>query len=237
MGEKSSVNEIRKRFDQDVERFSNLETGQAATIDAPLSMKLIVDVAAKLNPNASSLLDVGCGAGNYTLALLKKIPGVNPTLVELSQPMLERAEERISKDYDVKVDCIQGDIRTVKFSKNQKFDFIFAAAVLHHLREETEWRTVFNLFFELLKPGGSIWISDLITHSQATIQSLMWKRYGEYLSDLKDKAYRDHVFDYINKEDSPRPLLFQLSLLNEVGFKEVDILHKNSCFAAFGAVK
>ena len=32
---KSTVEEIRQRFDKDVERFSNLETGQSATIDAP----------------------------------------------------------------------------------------------------------------------------------------------------------------------------------------------------------
>jgi tRNA (cmo5U34)-methyltransferase len=35
--QKSSIDEIQKRFDQDVERFSNLDTGQAATIDAPLA--------------------------------------------------------------------------------------------------------------------------------------------------------------------------------------------------------
>ena len=34
---KSTVEEIRQRFDGDVERFSNLETGQSATVDAPLS--------------------------------------------------------------------------------------------------------------------------------------------------------------------------------------------------------
>ena len=32
---KSSVAEIRARFDHDVERFANLETGQSATVDAP----------------------------------------------------------------------------------------------------------------------------------------------------------------------------------------------------------
>jgi hypothetical protein len=31
---KSTLEEIRQRFDADVERFSNLETGQVATIDA-----------------------------------------------------------------------------------------------------------------------------------------------------------------------------------------------------------
>ena len=39
---KSTVEEIRQRFDADVERFANLETGQSATVDAPLAMDLIV---------------------------------------------------------------------------------------------------------------------------------------------------------------------------------------------------
>jgi hypothetical protein len=37
-----------------------------------------------------------------------------------------------------------------------------------------------------------------------------------------------------NDEDSPRPLMFQLELPRAVGFSQVDILHKNGCFVAFG---
>jgi tRNA (cmo5U34)-methyltransferase len=66
---------------------------------------------------------------------------------------------------------------------------------------------------------------------------MMWERYGEYLTGLKDAAYRDHVFAYIEQEDSPRPLADQLDLLREAGFAQVDVLHKNICFAAFGGVK
>src|SRR5262249_6939545 len=36
---KSTVEQIRVRFDNDVERFSNLDTGQSATIDAPLVLE------------------------------------------------------------------------------------------------------------------------------------------------------------------------------------------------------
>ena len=54
---KSTVDEIRLRFDQEVERFSNLQTGQQATIDAPLAMSLIAEAAARVNPRAQSLLD------------------------------------------------------------------------------------------------------------------------------------------------------------------------------------
>jgi hypothetical protein len=42
---KSSASEIEARFDRDVDRFSNLETGQSATIDAPLAMELITEAA------------------------------------------------------------------------------------------------------------------------------------------------------------------------------------------------
>ena len=38
---KSSVDDIRRRFDADVDRFSNLETGQSATIDAVLALDLV----------------------------------------------------------------------------------------------------------------------------------------------------------------------------------------------------
>ena len=65
----------------------------------------------------------------------------------------------------------------------------------------------------------------------------MRRRYGEYLTRLRDEAYRDQVFAYVEKEDTPRPLLFQLDLLREVGFAQVDVLHKNVCFAAFGGVR
>src|ERR1700679_1345591 len=92
---KSTVDEIRQRFDADVERFSNLATGQSATVDAPLAMALVAEAAAAATPAARRVLDVGCGAGNYTLKLLQHLPNLDVTLVDLSRPMLDRATQRI----------------------------------------------------------------------------------------------------------------------------------------------
>ena len=41
----------------------------------------------------------------------------------------------------------------------------------------------------------------------------------------------------IEEEDSPRPVTYQLDLLRKVGFDRVELLHNNTCFAAFGAIK
>jgi tRNA (cmo5U34)-methyltransferase len=235
--QKSSVDEIRTRFDNDVERFSNLETGQSATMDAPLVLDLITDAAAATNPSARDALDIGCGAGNYTLKLLTKLPRLNCTLVDLSQPMLDRASQRIAQSNSAgTITPVQSDIRDFDLGEN-RFDIILAAAVLHHLREDGQWHTAFAKFHRALRLGGSIWISDLVNHAIAPVQSMMWNRYGNYLANLRDENYRTAVFAYVEKEDTPRPVTFQLDLLKSVGFKTTEILHKNSCFAAFGAIK
>lgn len=78
---------------------------------------------------------------------------------------------------------------------------------------------------------------DLVESPIPAAQQLTQERYGEFLTRLQGEAYRDEVFAYIEKEDTPRPLVFQLNLLQQVGFARVEVLHKNSCFAAFGALK
>jgi tRNA (cmo5U34)-methyltransferase len=233
---KSTVEEIRRRFDADVERFSNLETGQSATVDAPLAMALVAQAAAVTTPHARHVLDVGCGAGNYTLKLLEFLPNLDATLIDLSQPMLDRARERVSRATNGRITTIQADIRDARLPE-EAFDIVLAAAVLHHLRTDQEWRDVFTAFYRALRPGGSVWVFDLVESSIPAVQQLMRQQYGEYLTRLKDDAYRDHVFDYVDKEDTPRPPLFQLDLLRQVGFAQVELLHKNVCFAAFGALK
>jgi tRNA (cmo5U34)-methyltransferase len=234
---KSTPEEIRRRFDEDVERFSNLETGQSATVDAPLGLELIASAAAAVNPAAASLLDIGCGAGNYTLKLIENLPLGSVTLIDLSRPMLDRAIQRIAATHrSVVTTAVQADIREIALPANS-FDIVVAAATLHHLRADEEWQRVFHEIHRSLKPGGSFWIWDLVMHEPPALDKLMWQRYGEYLAGLRGPAYRDHVFAYVEAEDTPRPLAWQLDRLRDAGFRSVEVLHKNVCFAAFGGIK
>lgn len=236
MNSKSSVDEIRRRFDADVDRFSNLEVGQSATIDSPLAMDLVTEAAAAVTPMAKAVLDIGCGAGNYTLKLLQRLPTLDVILVDLSRPMLDRAAQRIAPATSGRVRATQGDIRQIELAR-ESLDIVLAASVLHHLRSDDEWRAVFGKIFAALAPGGSFWVFDLIESQLPAVQAMQWRRYGEYLARLKDAAYRDTVFQYVEAEDTPRGLPFQLDLLRDVGFAQVEVLHQNGPFAAFGGVK
>ena len=233
---KSTIAEIKERFDKDVERFSNLQTGQQSTIDAEISLELITGSAKRICPHAAHLLDIGCGAGNYTLKMLSKLPELNCTLVDLSKPMLDKAYERISKVTDKEITIINGDIREADL-QNDHYDIILAGAVLHHLREDADWEFVFTKLFHKLKQGGCLMIADLVKQDTDVVDDFIREKYGDYLESTGGADYRLKVLAYIEKEDSPRSLNYQLDLMKKVGFKEVEILHKNLCFAAFGAIK
>jgi len=233
---KATNQQIRERFDKDTERFSNLETGQQTTIDAPLTMELCTEAAKYANPHATELLDIGCGAGNYTLKMLSKVPDLNCVLNDLSVPMLQKAKERILPQTKGTVTLIQDDMRNLDLPDNH-FDIILAAATLHHLRDVDDWELMFNKIYKALKPGGSFWVSDLVAHQSEWINKLFEDEYGRHLEEFGGPEYRQNVLDYVNYEDTPRSLNYQLSLLAKVGFSAIDVLHKNSCFAAFGAIK
>lgn len=233
---KSTTAEIRERFDNDVDRFSNLETGQVTTLDAKISLELITEAAKRIVPKAEQLLDIGCGAGNYSLKMLSKLPNLECTLVDLSRPMLSKAFDRVSEQTNKNVHVVQGDVREVPLKQNH-FDIILAGAVLHHLRDDQDWETTFKKIFDLLKPGGCLMISDLITQDSEILSEYTWERYGDYLENIGGKEFRKKVLDYVAKEDSPRSMNYQLDLMKKVGFKKVEILHKNMCFGAFGGIK
>lgn len=84
---------------------------------------------------------------------------------------------------DHEIGLLQSDFRVASLADNT-YDVILAAAVLHHLRDDDDWEVAFRSLFRITAPGGSIWITDLVSHETESVQRLMWRRYGEYLIAL-----------------------------------------------------
>jgi tRNA (cmo5U34)-methyltransferase len=233
---KSTVDEIRTRFDNDVERFSSLETGQQALPDATLVLELISRSAQTHLQQGDKVLDLGCGAGNLTLRVMNEVGPLECHLVDLSLPMLERAQSRVDSGGAVKSFTHQKDMRKLDFPGNS-FDAIFAAAALHHLRDDEEWEVMFKMVWKWLKPGGRLYVSDFVIFDDPKIHEIMWARYGDYLVRLGGEEYRDQVFGYIEVEDTPRSLAYQMKLIRKSGFASSDVLHRNGVFVSYFAKK
>lgn len=233
---KSTPDTIRRNFDQQVERFSNLETGQTTAIDSPLCMELVSQAAKLTSPDATRIMDLGCGGGNYAVKVASLLPHVDCTLVDISSKMLEAAEKRVQKIVSGKVTAIQGDYRDVELEENS-YDIITAGTTLHHLRGEDEWELVFGKIFRALKSGGSFWINDIVLSETEELTEMM---IGGWLSELKKQITPDEIGLYMQRyesEDTPRSLTFQLDLMKKTGFSKTIVLHKHFNFAAFGGIK
>lgn len=233
---KSSPEAIRRNFDQQVDRFSNIETGQTTAIDSPLCMELVSRSALLLNPDAKNIMDLGCGGGNYAVKVASLLPDVDCTLVDISANMLERAVERVGEIISGKVTALHGDYRELDLGENL-YDVITAGTTLHHLRGDEEWELVFSKVYKALKPGGTFWINDIVVSETDEITQMML---DGWVSMLRKQVLPEEVDTYLDRyesEDTPRTLSYQLDLLKQVGFKETFVLHKHFNFAAFGARK
>lgn len=233
---KSSLEDIRRNFDQQVERFSNIETGQTTAIDSPLCMELVSRSAQLLNPGAKSIMDLGCGGGNYAVKVASLLPEVDCTLIDISTNMLERAVERVSEIISGKVTALHDDYRELDLGENL-YDVITAGTTLHHLREDQEWQSVFRKVYRALKPGGTFWINDIVIGETDEINAMMLEG---WISEMKKHHDEEEINMYLNRyetEDTPRTLSYQLNLMKQVGFSETIVLHKHFNFAAFGARK
>lgn len=233
---KSSTEVIRKNFDSQVERFSNLETGQTTAIDSPLCMELVAQSAALLNPAATHLLDLGCGGGNYAVKVALLLSEINCTLIDLSLNMLAKAKDRVSEIISGNVFTLQGDYREIPLGEN-KYDIVTAGTTLHHLRNDSEWELVFTKIYQALKPGGTFWINDIVINESDPINHLMMEG---WINSMRQQIDEDDIKMYLERyeaEDTPQTLSYQLELMKKVGFSKTLVLHKHFNFATFGAIK
>lgn len=233
---KKTVTEIGSYFNGEVERFSDLARGQLSIKDARLMMDLLAETAPVLVPDARNILDIGCGAGNQTLNLLRVFPAADCTLLDISPAMLKRADERVSPVAAGRVTLVEGDFRTAELPEG-KFDIIVAAAVLHHLRDDADWTQGFSRIFSLLKEGGALLVSDLIRHDDPAVEAVFKVRQEEFLRDALGDAEAERILQSIALSDTPRSLEYQFALLRRIGFRQVCLLHKNLVFGAYYARK
>lgn len=106
------------------------------------------------------VMDVGCGTGNLTQALLDVLGADGRvTAVEMSLDMIVRAQEKIGVEKEPRVHWQVADILRPLPFKDGRFDRIFCYQVWPHLQQP---EAMLKEFLRVLKPGGQlhIWHTD-----------------------------------------------------------------------------
>jgi 2-polyprenyl-3-methyl-5-hydroxy-6-metoxy-1,4-benzoquinol methylase len=112
-------------------------------------------------PQASSVLEVGCGDGFLAARLSRRVPRV--VAVDVDEPVLQRAKQRFPA---APVGWRHGDILAMEGMGT--FDAVVSNATLHHLPDT---RAALACLRGLLMPGGTL---ALVTFARPGWRHLPW---------------------------------------------------------------
>ncbi|MFI7343329.1 class I SAM-dependent methyltransferase [Streptomyces sp. NPDC050085] len=130
-------------------------------LDADVLAGHLASLTARLPVEADPrrIVDLGCGTGAGTLALLERFPGAQVTAVDSSPAHLERLREKAAAaGVADRVRLVEADLDAAQWPALGTPELVWASASLHHMADPE--RTLRQVH-ELLAPGGLFTVVEL----------------------------------------------------------------------------
>jgi tRNA (cmo5U34)-methyltransferase len=201
-------------------------------------------------PGDGLLVDLCCGEGLLSAALLERFPRARVLAMDLSPTMLEKARATCAAHGD-RFETRPFDLagRSWRSFPEPVRAFVSSLAV-HHLDGEGK-RGLFRDLAAALGPGGALVIADLVlpvTPASHALAARAWdeavrRRSLELAGSLRPyEIFRDERWNLWadpapDPIDQPSPLFDQLRWLAEAGFAGVDVHWMKAGHAVYGGVR
>ncbi len=192
-----------------------------------------------------NFLDLGCGDGVLSAAILDENPGARGCLVDFSEPALTAARDRLHGHAE-RVEFILADYARPgwmsEIARAQPFDAVVSGFAAQHSPNDRK-RGLFGEVFQLLKPEG-IFINIEHVASATRWTESIWDDYmidaifGQELRASADRSRAEIAREYyaraVQEAGALAPLEVQCDWLREIGFENVDCYLKVLELAVFG---
>jgi len=187
------------------------------------------------------VLDLGCGTGGTSVALLKEFPLARVTGIDSSSDMLAVAAAKV-KQTTWRIDFICQDIRVVSgqwpgVRGEEEFDAIISAFSLHFLTED-EKKALFSKCRDALKPGGMLIYAEAVMSPSATVYQLYMEKWKDFQrsNGFSEDEIGAHMLKFV-RDVKPLTVERQIDLMKEAGFTDVECYFKYMNWAVFGGYK
>lgn len=189
-------------------------------------------------------LDIGCGDGILSDALLQRFPGAQAVLTDFSAAMLEAAARRFAGRH-AKVTCIESDYGVPSWIQqipaNEPFDAVISGLSIHH-QPDARKQELYAEIFRLLSPGGVFVNVEHVSSASPWVESLHDELFIDHLHVLHAAKPRNEVAStYFYRPDKAAnilaPVEVQCEWLRRIGYRDVDCYLKIFELAVFGGRK
>lgn len=188
------------------------------------------------------VLDLGCGDGILTRALLDVNSRIQVTLIDGAIDMLGAARTRLA-GYDhltfvhQSFDDFSTDTQTAA-----RYHFVVSAFAIHHLYLDEKIR-LFRSLYRQLKPDGSFMNIDTVMPELEAHESWYRQFWKEWIIERQSRLSLEDDFSSIPEEAKLNPdnklstLNSQLAGLTSIGFTDVGCHYQNGVFAIYSGRK
>ncbi|REJ95019.1 MAG: class I SAM-dependent methyltransferase [Planctomycetota bacterium] len=127
-----------------------------------VNRKFVDELLAEWSPNRSCrsrILDVGTGTAQIPIELARQQPALQITAIDLAEEMLKLGERNVASAGLGGVIMLERiDAKSMPYD-DAAFDVVMSNSIVHHIPEP--W-TVFREMLRVLKPGGLLFVRDLL---------------------------------------------------------------------------
>lgn len=156
-----------------------------------------LETLAKLVPEKSSILDLGCGNGRLLNAFKQKI---NYFGIDQSEALIKLAKEMHQDSSFFVGDML--NLNEINFKKQglpQKFDFIFSIAVLQHIPSKNKRTEALKNLKNYMKADTKLIFSNWNMWKIKKYKKLIWKTYLLKILGKNTLDFGDIIFDWKDK--------------------------------------
>lgn len=179
-----------------------------------------------------SVLDTGCGTGNYAVRAASELRCSEMILCDPSEKMLEDAKKKLEG-----VNCEFSCVGSEQLDYEERFDLVTAIQSHHYFTREQRETAVKNCF-RALKPGGLFICFENTAPFTQTGKDIVLRRVEEFSlkAGRSEQEVKHHSSRY-GTEYFPLNISEHLELLRNTGFSITEMLWYSYLQSGFYAVK
>jgi tRNA (cmo5U34)-methyltransferase len=198
--------------------------------------------------DAGRVVELACGEGRLTEALLDAFPAASALALDGSADMRARAAERLRR-FGQRAEVASFALEAETWwPRAEAADAVVSSLAIHHL-DAAQKQRLFQAMAARLNPAGALLIADLVQPTRAEALELFaagWDHAAERQATSppgSPRAFQEfarthwNIFRYPDPVDMPSPLFEQLLWLRQAGFESVDCFWLRAGHAVYGGYR